>query len=82
MTRPPVGYKLMLSLHDDEVRRLKELAKAIPDVREEKVRSIKKRIESGKYRVPAESVAESMVNLRYTLMSDRSLRLWRIMRRH
>ena len=60
----------MLPPHDDEVRRLTELAKALPDVRMEKIESIRKQIESGTYAIPAEAVAKSILDLRRTLMVD------------
>ena len=61
----------MPSRRDNEVRKFKEMAKAIPDVRQEKIDSIKKQLESGEYKVPAEVVAESIVDLHDTLTSNR-----------
>jgi len=61
----------MPSRCDSEVRRLKEKARAIPDVRQEKIDSIKKQIKSGKYKVPAEAIARSIIDLHDTLTSDR-----------
>ena len=61
----------MPSRRDKEVRKFKEMAKAIPDVRQEKIDSIKKQLESGKYKVPAEAVAKSIVDLHDTLTSNR-----------
>ena len=51
------------SPYDAEVRRYVEMTRDIPDVRQEKVEAIKKRIESGTYCVSAESVAESILDL-------------------
>jgi negative regulator of flagellin synthesis FlgM len=46
-----------------EVQKFKELAKKIPDVRQDKVDEIKKKIESGEYQVDAEAVAKKMLEL-------------------
>jgi flagellar biosynthesis anti-sigma factor FlgM len=61
----------MPSRRDNEVRKLKEMAKAIPDVRQEKIDSIKKQLKSGEYKVPAEAIAKSIVDLHDTLTSNR-----------
>jgi len=61
----------MPSRRDNEVRKLKEMAKAIPDVRQKKIDSIKKKLKSGEYEVPAEAVAKSIVDLHDTLTSNR-----------
>ena len=52
-----------------DVLRFRELAKRIPDVRQDKVTSIKKQIESGVYNVPARLVAESIADLHTKLYS-------------
>jgi flagellar biosynthesis anti-sigma factor FlgM len=61
----------MSSRRDNEVRKFKEMAKAIPDVRQEKIDSIKKQLKSGEYKVPAEAVAKSIVDLHDTLTSNK-----------
>ena len=61
----------MPSCRDNEVRKFKEIAKAIPDVRQEKIDSIKKQLKSGKYKVPAEAIAKSIVDLHDTLTPNR-----------
>ena len=71
----------MLSSHDKEVLRLTKLAKSLPDVRRDKINLIRKRIESGIYKIPPEAVAKSILSLQYMLTADRTLRLWRLMRR-
>jgi flagellar biosynthesis anti-sigma factor FlgM len=43
--------------------RYKEMAKGIPEVRQEKVDEIKKKIEAGKYKVDAEAIAKKMLEL-------------------
>ncbi len=49
------------STNDSEVKKLTKMAKKMPDTRQKKVDEIKKQIESGKYKVPAESVVKSIV---------------------
>ena len=62
----------MPSSNDTEVRKLKKIAKSIPEVRQDKVKSIKKQMKSGAYRVPAEAVARSIANLCNALTSDKA----------
>ena len=54
--------EVSLSPHAAEVRKFTKLAKTIPDVRQEKVESIKKQIKAGTYKVPAELVAKSIID--------------------
>ena len=68
--KPGKRDKVELSSRADEVRRLTELAKLAPDVRLEKINAIKKQIKAGTYRVPADSVARSIVDLHKKLESD------------
>ena len=56
--------------HADELRRLMELAESLPDVRQEKIEAIKKRIAAGVYDVPAKLVAQSIVDLHKKLEKD------------
>jgi negative regulator of flagellin synthesis FlgM len=44
-----------------EVQRFKEMAKGIPDVRQEKVDEIKRKVEAGEYKVDAADVASKMI---------------------
>jgi negative regulator of flagellin synthesis FlgM len=53
--------KVELSSWKDEVARLKEKAKAIPDVDEEKVARVKQAIDSGAYEVNSRSVARDIL---------------------
>ena len=53
--------KVVLSPRIAEVGKYAEMAKALPDVRQDKIDSIKKQIESGTYKVSPESVAKSMI---------------------
>lgn len=54
----------------DELRKLTGLAKDIPDMRQDKIETIRKQIKSGTYKVSAKSVAESIVDLHRTIYSD------------
>ena len=65
--------KVILSSRADEVRKLTELAKSVPDVRRDKIEAIRKRIESGTYRVPARSVAKSIIDLHREIHPDTEL---------
>ena len=62
--------KIELSPRAREVRRLVELAKLAPEVRLEKINAIKKQIQAGKYSVPPESIARSIIDLHKKLKSD------------
>ncbi len=53
-----------------EVRRYTKMARDIPDVRQEKVEAIKKQIEPGTYRVSAEEVARSIIDLQRSLKTN------------
>jgi len=53
--------KITSSPDPAELEKFKEMAKALPEVRQEKVEDIKKQIESGKYVVDAEAVAKSII---------------------
>ena len=53
----------MNSPNSAEVQKFRELTKKLPDVRQDKVDEIKKKIESGEYRVDAEAVAKKMIEL-------------------
>lgn len=51
-----------ISARGREMMRAKEAANAAPDVREEKVAELKRRIAAGGYRVDANAIAEKMVD--------------------
>ena len=59
-----------LSPRAEEVRKFVELAKLAPEVRLKKVKVTKKQIQSGKYSVPPESVARSIIDLHKELEPD------------
>jgi flagellar biosynthesis anti-sigma factor FlgM len=46
-----------------EVQRFKEMAKGIPDMQQEKIDEIKRKIEAGEYKVNADAVASKMIEL-------------------
>ena len=54
--------KADISSRAREFSRAKEVAAATPDVREEKVAELKRRIQSGNYSIDANAVADRMVN--------------------
>lgn len=60
------------STNEEEIRRLAEKIKEMPDMRQEKIDEIKKRIELGTYNVPVESVVESIVAHHKELTSKKS----------
>ena len=62
--------EVILSSRAQEVRRLTELAKGIPAVRQEKVEAIKKQIESGTYEVSSQTVAKSIIDLHRKIYTD------------
>ena len=53
--------KVNLSTTAKDVQSLKNAVSSLPDVREDKVQSLREQIEKGTYKVDAEKVAEKMV---------------------
>ncbi len=51
-----------LSAQAQNIKKAKELAMAAPDVREDKVAELQKKIDSGKYNVSAKDIADKMVD--------------------
>ena len=51
-----------LSIKGKEFSRAHSVASATPDVREDKIADLKKRIADGSYRVDAEAVADKMIS--------------------
>ena len=51
-----------LSDRAQSIKKAKEIAKAAPEVRSEKVAELQKMIDGGKYNVPAKDVADKMVD--------------------
>lgn len=59
---------LHISVSPQDVSMVKTIIKAVPDVREEKVREISRRIREGTYHVKPDEVAEKLLG---RLMADR-----------
>ncbi len=55
------GAKADISSKAKEFSKAKEVATGAPDVREQKIAELKKRIEEGKYKVNPEAVADKMI---------------------
>jgi negative regulator of flagellin synthesis FlgM len=58
----PGASKVELSTRAQDMKRIKELADATPDVDEAKVAKYQKLIDAGNYKVDAEAVADKMVD--------------------
>lgn len=58
--------------NNEEVRKLTEITKNMPNVRQEKIDKIKKQIESGTYDVSAESIAKSIITYHKELTIEKS----------
>ena len=64
----PIEEKVTLSQKAKDIEAIQEILRNTPDVREDKVALIKKRIESGEYSVKGKEVADQM--LREFLLED------------
>lgn len=58
---PNSGVNLDLSDRAQDAKKIKELAKAAPDVDEVKVAKFRKMIENGEYKVDSQALAEKML---------------------
>jgi negative regulator of flagellin synthesis FlgM len=56
------GAKSEISARGKEMARAKEVAAAAPDIREEKIAELRRRIAEGKYQTDPEAIAERMIN--------------------
>jgi negative regulator of flagellin synthesis FlgM len=54
--------KTDISARGKEFARAKEVASGAPDVREEKIAELKRRIEAGHYHVDADKIADKLVD--------------------
>lgn len=63
-----VKDKIVLSASQEDLAKVRELVKNLPDIRLDKVESLKKQIEAGAYKVDAAAVADKMLG---RLMADR-----------
>jgi len=64
--------KCKSSTQSDEVQKFAELAKKLPDIRQEKIDAIKKKIEAGTYNVSTDCVAKSIIESHKELVSART----------
>jgi negative regulator of flagellin synthesis FlgM len=56
--------ELIISLEPIELQKYEELARSIPEIQEDKTRSIKTQFESGEYNIDSKSIAKSIINLK------------------
>ncbi|MEW5802819.1 MAG: flagellar biosynthesis anti-sigma factor FlgM [bacterium] len=63
------GDIVNISSQGSQVQRIKSMIENIPDIRQDRVDSIKQDLESGKYQVDSDNVARAMIreNLMYNL---------------
>ncbi len=54
--------RVNLSERAQDIKRIKELATAAPDIREDRVAELQKMIDGGKYKVDAKDIADKMVD--------------------
>lgn len=52
-----------LSNFGQEIQRFTELAKKLPDIREDKVQAIEQKLKAGEYHVPVSDIAEAIFRL-------------------
>lgn len=60
--------KIVLSASQDDLSKVRELVKKLPDVRLDKVESLRKQVEAGSYKADAAEVADKMLG---RLLADR-----------
>ncbi|MGI6633401.1 MAG: flagellar biosynthesis anti-sigma factor FlgM [Bacillota bacterium] len=60
--------KVVLSVSQDDLAKVRELTKKLPEMRLDKVEALRKQIESGNYKVDATEVADKMLG---RLLADR-----------
>lgn len=60
-TAPPASDKVNLSPQAAEMQKVKDIVKATPDVRPERVEQVKTALAAGEYQVSAEDVAEMII---------------------
>ena len=54
--------KVNLSERAQDIRKAKEIARAAPEIREDRVAELQKRIDAGNYKVAAKDIADKMVD--------------------
>jgi len=57
----------MTSMDIAEIMKYKEIVKSLPDIRQDKVEAIKKKIESGEYKIDSKKVARKMIRHFYEI---------------
>lgn len=61
VVRTAPAARVEISSTSQEVRRVKELIKSLPDVREDRVQALKAQVESGTYHVSSEDIADLII---------------------
>ena len=56
-----IGDNVVLSSRAEEILKAKKLLESVPDIREDKVALIKKKIEEGTYQVDGDKIAQKML---------------------
>jgi flagellar biosynthesis anti-sigma factor FlgM len=51
------------SCHSDELNKFKKIVSELPDTRQDKIEEIKKKIESGEYKIDGEAVAKKIFEI-------------------
>jgi flagellar biosynthesis anti-sigma factor FlgM len=54
----------------DEIKKYTEIAKNLPDIRESKVKVLRRIIESGRYKISPEATAEKIIELHKELCNE------------
>ncbi len=57
----PASGRQKLSVKDREISNLGELIRSTPDVREDRVEDLRKKIQGGTYNIKAEEIAEKII---------------------
>jgi negative regulator of flagellin synthesis FlgM len=57
----PLEEKVQLSPRAKDVQKVREILNSVPEVREDKVASLKEKVDAGTYNVQGEKVAEKML---------------------
>lgn len=59
---------IKLSATQDDLAKIRDIVKAMPDIREDRVRDLKQQVQAGTYEVGADEVADKMMG---RLLTDR-----------
>ncbi|MGB9595036.1 MAG: flagellar biosynthesis anti-sigma factor FlgM [Candidatus Poribacteria bacterium] len=55
--------KNKMDIYTEEIERLKKIVKELPDTRQDKIDEIKRKIESGEYKIDGKQIARKMFEL-------------------